>query len=290
MFSYSSLTAIRVEYVKQAVGKLHNYSPHTSGSVCDVNKSDPNYILGEKVQSEASYWLLYFEVVSAVLTLFSGMLLGSYSERGGGRKTVLLVSVVGLALHVFCVLLVLILSLPIGYLFIAEIIRGVTGNTFTVMAMSFAFIADISSEKNRTIRMIILEAMLFVGGGVAQGATGGWIQSAGFIPPMWLIYGAFIASLFYVLVWLEETVRKQEISEWSISETCLDIVQLFSKASRETSIQLVIYNVCLFALFLIIGSNMSLTTLYMLDAPFCFTPVYVGYYLAIMFSANAVGK
>ncbi|XP_077980480.1 proton-coupled folate transporter-like [Glandiceps talaboti] len=289
MFAYSSLSVIRVEYVKQVVGQMYGYSPNTSQSTCEVNKSDPNYILGQKVQSEASYWMLYYEIIPSFLGFFTATFLGSYSERGGGRKIALLIPTVGFVLYMLCILIVLYLNLPLPYLFIGEVIRGLTGNPFTAMAISYAVIADVTPKEHRTFRMIIIETSLFVGGGVSQFSTGYWINSAGFIPPLWMLYSVTIFMTFYIVFWVEETAPLKNDVKWNFQQQYVDIFRLFSESSRRVCFELVVLSMCMLLLFLILGSSSSITTLYMLGPPLCFSSISVGYYQAVFFATNAVG-
>ncbi|XP_070557507.1 proton-coupled folate transporter-like isoform X2 [Ptychodera flava] len=297
-FSFSILFPLRLQYIKQSVGVMHGISGVDSGHSGDtnnscetVNRSDPNYILFEQLQAEASTWILYFEVLSAVLTLISASFLGSYSERGGGRKICVLIPVTGLTLYLFCILINIYLELPLSFLFIAEFIRGITGQGFTATAMSYAYIADITTEEQRAFRLILLEVCGFIGGSLAQITTGYWIRSHGYLPPTWLAYSLMILTVLYIIFWVEETVPvdKSVISKWKMRQQFVDIVSLFTGSSQGTRFQLSVFSICLFVFFLIIGSAPGIIILSLLGPPLCFTSVYIGYYQAIYDAMNAIG-
>ncbi|XP_077980491.1 proton-coupled folate transporter-like [Glandiceps talaboti] len=294
MFVNASLRAIQVQYVQRTVGTLHNYTTtdydenQTSGT-CEVNKSDPHYILGQKVESESSYWILYYEITASVLTLFSATFLGSYSERGGGRKVTLLLPIVGYTLYVFCYLIVLYVKLPLQYLFIAEVVRGVTGNRYAAYAVCYSIIADITVDKQLTFKMIVLEVSLYLGGGAAELGTGYLINYYGFIPPTWIAYGVMILLVFYIIIWVQETAPIQQNSVPSVRQQFSDIFLLFSESSKDTRLQVVFVSLCLFVLYSTYGSATSIIMLYLLGPPFCASPVFIGYYNALFYAMNAIG-
>ncbi|XP_006811204.1 proton-coupled folate transporter-like [Saccoglossus kowalevskii] len=288
MFALSTTMTVRVQYIQNMVGNSYNYTRRNT-SDCAVNTSDPNYKLGQIVNSEVSYWLLYFQALSAALTLFSGTLLGSYSERGGGRKVPLLIPLVGFTFYVFSSLVVMYFGLPLQYFFISEVIRGITGNVYTIFAMSCAYVSDISSKGSRTFRLIVLETFLFLGGTISQISTGYWIELQGFIPPTWLAYGLMIFSVFFVILWVDETMTIPKQTTWNIQKQFVDVARLFTKSTMNTSIELTLILLGMFVIFVVIGSSVSITMLYILNPPFCFTSVLVGYYQAILCLSNAIG-
>ncbi|XP_006811205.1 proton-coupled folate transporter-like [Saccoglossus kowalevskii] len=283
------MTAIRVDYVKKVVAASYDYTSNNDDNCTAKNLTDPHYILGLTVTSEASQWLLYFGVVSMALSLFSGTFLGSYSERGGGRKLPLLVPIVGYTFYMFLNLVFMYLELSLAYFFIAEIVLGLTGNMYTALAISFAYIADVTPPKRRTYRLVILESCVFIGASISQLSTGYWIQSSGLIPPVWMGYSLMIFSVFYIIIWVQDTSSTQSDTSWSLKKQCLDVMHLFTRSSKDACLQLSVLSVVVFMSFLVIGSAMSISMLYLLSTPFCFNSIYIGYYQSILFVSNAIG-
>ncbi|XP_006811206.1 proton-coupled folate transporter-like [Saccoglossus kowalevskii] len=287
MFAHSTLTAIRVQFVKKTVAASYDFTSDNNDN-CTVNTTDPHYILGLTVTSEASQWLLYFQIISTALSLFSGTFLGSYSERGGGRKLPLLIPTAGYTFYMFLNFVFMYLKLPLQYFFITEIVAGLTGNTYTALAISFAYMADITSRANRTYRLVILEACIFIGGSISQLSTGYWIQSSGLMPPVWLGYALLVCCVLYIVIWVKDTSPTQSETSWSVKTQCLDVIHLFTRSSRYTCFQLSVLSVVAFLMFVEASIN-SIIMLYLLSTPFCFTSINIGYFQAVSYIFRAIG-
>ncbi|XP_070558344.1 proton-coupled folate transporter-like isoform X2 [Ptychodera flava] len=291
-FAYiTAFISVRVNYLEQAVGESLNYTTQPTyenqSFACVVNKSDPEYILGHQVQAISSYWSLGFDVTSSVLMVFSSLFLGSRSERGWGRKLTLLIPVVGIMLSIAITLVVIMFRLPIPYFFISEVLRGLSGSLFTVFAISFAYISDVATKEQLSMRLILAEATLYVAGCVSQIGVGRWIKVAGFLPPLWLSLGVTACTVLYIAFWLEET-RPRQNHKFSLCDQFNDVIQMFSNKPRGYSSRLTVISVAFFFASLTLTSYV-LTILYVIAPPYCFDSVLIGYYQAFMFLAIGIG-
>lgn len=72
--------------------------------------------------------------------------------------------------------------------------------------------ADVSTLKQRTWRIGVLESMIFLGGGIAQWDGGYWLQkqNCAFEQPMWLYVGANCLIVAYILLLLPESKSRAE--------------------------------------------------------------------------------
>lgn len=121
-------------------------------------------------------WNLYIGVVGFSLGLLMVPLLGSWSDVAG-RRPVLLLSNVGLALQAVVYLFVMYLKLPMGYFLVGRVLCGLLGDYNVFLAACFSYVADISNRKSRTFRVAILEACLGISG-MLSGIIGGEWKSA----------------------------------------------------------------------------------------------------------------
>jgi DHA1 family tetracycline resistance protein-like MFS transporter len=139
-----------------------------------------------------AYWYGLLSMVYGVMQFFFAPLLGTLSDRFG-RRPVLLLSIFGLGLD----FLLMAFSSSLWMLVIARIIGGITGASFTVAA---AYIADVTTEENRSKGLGAIGAafgMGFICGPVLGGVLGGidvrypFYVAAGLSLLNWL-YGYFV--------------------------------------------------------------------------------------------------
>ena len=87
--------------------------------------------------------------------LFSSTLLGAWSDCVGRRPLLVLASL-GLLLQTVLSIFVVQLHLHIGYLVLGRILCALLGDFSGLLAAGFASVADVSSSRTRTIRMVSL--------------------------------------------------------------------------------------------------------------------------------------
>lgn len=123
-------------------------------------------------------WNLYISIVGFSLGLLMVPLLGSWSDVAG-RRPVLLLANMGLALQAVIYLLVMYLRLPMGYFLVARVVCGLSGDINAVLAACFSYVADVSDRSSRTFRVAILEACLGISGMLAGIIGGEWKSARG---------------------------------------------------------------------------------------------------------------
>lgn len=128
------------------------------------------------METATAQWNLYISVVGFSLGLLMVPLLGSWSDVAG-RRPVLLLSNVGLALQAVVYLLVMYLKLPMGYFLVGRVFCGLSGDYNVLLAACFSYVADVSDRKSCTFRIAILEACLGIAG-MLSGIIGGEWKSA----------------------------------------------------------------------------------------------------------------
>lgn len=105
-------------------------------------------------------------------------LLGSWSDLAG-RRTVLILPNLGLALQAAVYLVVMYLKLPVAYFLVGRLLSGLSGDFNAILAGCFAYVADISDRKSRTFRVAVLEACLGLAGILASIIGGQWRRAQG---------------------------------------------------------------------------------------------------------------
>ncbi|KAJ8737252.1 hypothetical protein PYW07_000523 [Mythimna separata] len=140
-------------YVFQACTVNHGYSPevcHNISSYDDINK---------EVQLTVSTFHQWNGVASHVVPLMLAFFLGSYSDKRG-RKIILLAGLLGKLFFSAMITINTAKAWPVEYvIYTAAFPSALTGADLAIFAGCFAYIADVSSLKNRTLRVGILDVV-----------------------------------------------------------------------------------------------------------------------------------
>jgi DHA1 family tetracycline resistance protein-like MFS transporter len=154
--------------------------------------------------SFVSTYFGYFISVYALMQFLASPLLGSLSDRYG-RRPVLLVSLLGAGLDY----ILMAFAPSMFFLFIGRIISGLTGASMTVAS---SYIADISTDHNRTANFGLIGASFGVGfiiGPVLGGFAGSFSPHYPFLLASLLSLGNFFFGLFILPESLPENKRRK---------------------------------------------------------------------------------
>ena len=155
-------------------------------------KSDQNLI-----QEQTAQWGIYMDIAKTLPAVLSTMFYGAWSDRIG-RKTVMILPIVGDFIGAICnILNSYYFNASISYLLIGAITSSAFGNFAAMLLATFSYIADISSKDSRTVRVTILESMIYLGS-VVSNISGGWLlQKAGFVP----VFGLNCTIYFLLMIY-----------------------------------------------------------------------------------------
>lgn len=134
--------------------------------------------LFQEVETLTAHWNLYISLGGFSVGLLVVPLLGSWSDLVG-RRQVLILPNLGLALQTIVYLVVMYLKLPVVYFLVGRLLSGLSGDFNAVLAGCFAYVADISDRRSRTFRVAILEACLGLSGMLASIIGGQWRRAQG---------------------------------------------------------------------------------------------------------------
>ncbi len=150
--------------------------------------------------NEVSRYFGYFIATYAVMQFFASPILGNLSDRFG-RRPILLGSLLGASLdYVFMAF-----APSLGFLFFGRFISGLTGASMTV---ANSFIADISTDKNRSAHFGMVGAAFGIGfilGPLLGGALGHFSSIAPFLAAAVLNFLNFLFGVFL----LPESLKKE---------------------------------------------------------------------------------
>ncbi|KAL4717813.1 hypothetical protein ACJJTC_000962 [Scirpophaga incertulas] len=140
-------------YVFRACTVDHKYSEE----ICyNINQHEH---INNEVQVTVSVFHQWNGIAGHIVPLMLAFFLGSYSDKRG-RKFILLSGLVGKLYFSAMITLNSLKAWPLNYvIYTATFPSALTGADLTIFAACFAYIADVSSLKNRTLRVGILDVV-----------------------------------------------------------------------------------------------------------------------------------
>ena len=161
------------------------------------------------VHQKTSKWILYQSVAWTLPSIFASLILGSWSDKVGRKVILILPSVGSVLLYVNYVLNVAFFSLHVNYLLIGVCVSGFFGGFATILLGVFSYISDITDKSQRTIRVAVLESMIFMGGTAGSLIGGILLDHDGFIPAFGLCLGLTVLTILYISFVLPESYFPQ---------------------------------------------------------------------------------
>lgn len=130
------------------------------------------------METRTAHWNLYLSLAGFSVNLLVVPLLGSWSDLAG-RRPVLILPNLGLALQAVVYLVVMYLKLPVAYFLLGRLLGGLSGDFNAILAGCFAYVADTSDGTSRTFRVAVLEACIGLSGMMASIIGGHWRRAQG---------------------------------------------------------------------------------------------------------------
>nr|XP_006138983.1 solute carrier family 46 member 3 [Pelodiscus sinensis] len=257
---------------------------NTTTTYCELNKSNPAYIKQKEVQEKTSLFLMEMDLTSTVPSILVAIILVADGDRHGRKKSLVLPSVGGLISNILLSALSY-FSLSHSIFFAISFFGSLFGSLATFIGGGFAFIADLcKEEKQKTIRIAAVDLIFGLSSGLAGLTSGYFIRGLGFPWTFGVASLLHLINIFYIIFWLEETVRVSEFQQNTsvsciegLKETFSGVYMLFkaSTCKKRTLIIVLLFTFMMYFFTWIGGS--SLFTLYELDEPLCWNEIYIGY-------------
>ncbi|XP_029469524.1 proton-coupled folate transporter isoform X2 [Rhinatrema bivittatum] len=253
---------------------LSNFAGYRAGSRCPV--FDASCKCWE-LETMTAHWNLYINLGGFLAGLFAVMLLGPWSDSVG-RRPVLILPALGLALQAAIYLVVMYQKLHVGYFLLGRILSGLCGDFNMILAACFASIADTSDRRSRTFRVAILEACLGIAGMLASIIGGHWCKAQGYINPFWLVFAGNLVTALYAIFCVRESVREKKCAKLFSSRHYLTVYRLFTVPGEDRHrAQLCLYSLALLLVVTVHFGAKDLFVLYELSSPLCWGSDLIGY-------------
>ncbi|KAG5889734.1 hypothetical protein JTB14_010208 [Gonioctena quinquepunctata] len=190
--------------------------------ICDAltarNASHPEYKVSEQaVQTLSANIAIWRNIIQGIVPSLLLLFLGSWSDRHGKRKPLILNPILGEIITCFCFLVAtyFFYQLPMEFNVLAEAIPSITGSWFAMFVGTFSYISGVSSPGSRTARIgnvhLVLNVSICLGIALA-GVLYDMIGLYGVYSLSLIMYscGYFYGSLYVKDVWEYELERKLE--------------------------------------------------------------------------------
>ncbi|XP_033117992.1 proton-coupled folate transporter-like [Anneissia japonica] len=300
MLAMGILLTLRTQYTKHRVSESYNETSSVGllkeNGTCLLNESDHDCEIESQIQSDTSLLVMYMSVAECLPPLFVSMIVGSWSEVYG-RKFAMLIPSVTFVVVCGLYLAVVYMELSVYFLIGVNLIQGLGGDVILFNAACFAYMADITQNKPRIFRMIILETTIYAASGLAQVFLGYLLKFRGYKASLWLAFSLSLASVIWIITpgLFKESIQTHHVKGTvthgssgekefpkTLGNQLKQIPKVFGKRYNEPRRQyrLMIVLTIYFIFVLMWASFITLVTIYGLGKPFCWSPVIVGYYSA----------
>ncbi|KAJ8266737.1 hypothetical protein GJAV_G00134130 [Gymnothorax javanicus] len=275
MFSLALQMPLYTQYLWDRISEDVGYN-RTKSDLCR-NSSVPPSPLEKEVETLTAHWSLYINLGGFAVGLLVVTLLGSWSDRVG-RRRVLIMASLGLALQASVYLVVMYLRLPVAWFVLGRLVSGFSGDFNAILAGCFAHVGDTSDRCSRTFRVAVLEACLGVAGMLASIIGGQWRRAQGKNDPFWLVLACNLAAALYTWLFVPNTVIPVPGTRLFSREHHHAVLQLYGpRANGGRGLLLWLYVLCFFVVVTVHFGSRDLFVLYELSTPLCWGPELVGY-------------
>lgn len=205
----------------------------------------------EQVQQLATRVVGARSLMQSALPALLILFVGSWSDRRGRRKPCMLVPIMGeiinAAGHLVCTYFYL--ELPVeADLFCEAVFPSVTGGWYILFMAAYTYIADITSEEDRTFRIGFVNMCAFSGVPIGVALSGVLFELIGFYGVFSLSLLMNAASFVAVIFLVKETPKKENVPEGFIGfmrdffdvRCILDTVGVAFRRGRERCVRVLL--------------------------------------------------
>ncbi|XP_052106203.1 proton-coupled folate transporter-like [Mytilus californianus] len=249
-----------------------NHSKIVSQS-CTVNGTSD-----DDIQAIASDWVWYITLAEYGIAIPFIIFVGPMVDRIG-RKKILLWNLTVMAISFAMKAVAIYFDLNLYYFLFGFAVEGLSGTYNTFHIASVSLLADGTSKgKERTIVLAIYDASLGFGIFFSYISTGYLIDFAGYMYPFAISGGIIFFLVILVVFTLNETWKKNEETQMSISPG-----EIFSWCTRSENITrsvnyVLMYLLIFFINMMSLSASSSIRMIYTLSSPFCWSSEYIGWF------------
>ncbi|XP_064474473.1 proton-coupled folate transporter-like [Ornithodoros turicata] len=235
--------------------------------------SAPDQVLSE-IKSSASVWLMYYNGTLCLLCLICGFWVGSWNDRFGRKRPMLLPPVAAIFSTINFILVSHFLESHVGFVLISSVIIGISTGTLGIFSSCFGYIADVTGLASRSRRIAILEAMVFTGGACGMYIAGVMLKKTSYEAVFGLELGLHVLTVFYILLFVTDRNRadlalpdNEPRSVFSLSHVADMVKTVFQSRENGHRTHVILLFASTFVMYFGLSAQIYLTYTYLTDEP-----------------------
>jgi len=271
-------------YQRYARDKLHvaNHTIHTHFCINDSYLNDTvSGTADDEVQAQATHLTFLTTLCGMLVSIVVTIIMGPLTDQFG-RKFAIVSANIGALISSLLTMLIIYLNLNLYYFIIANVVSSLFGGFGVVLMGSFSYIADISSHRVRSLRIGILELMIYVGSALTSVLMGIWLAQVDcqFTSLTWAPFLCYLINIPYALFMFPESLPKDQRLAKAGNRGCKAIWKGFMLYLRPKLVTLKLW-ICLSVLLVVIVNMTGSTvidTYFYIRAPLEWNQKQIGYY------------
>ena len=172
-------------------------------TVCDELTNDTNSDAEDATQKMTSQWRFYETVCHIIPALVLTFVFGSWSDKVSRRIPLFLPMIGSLISSINYLLNVIFPGGPLWVLLIGQLVLGFFGGTMTGLMGAFSYLVDVCPKEQRTFRIGIVEAMLYLGAGASHFVSGIILDHTSYV----FVYSTCIVMYALIIVYIAVRLR-----------------------------------------------------------------------------------
>lgn len=227
------------------------------------------------IKAEASVWIAFYYGTMSVLTLICGMWVGSWNDRFGRKRPMLVPLVGGMASVLNFIFLSHYLDGSVSLIMISAVLVGISTGSLGIISSCFGYLTDVTPFQSRSRRISILEAMIFTGGALGMYLVGGLLKTTTYEVIFLVELFIYAVTIFYVLIAIRDKVpgetsvdsgmeRPGVFSFRHVADMAMTVFRLRDRGNRRHIILLLS---AAFAMFYGLAAQTYLTYTFLTDEP-----------------------
>ncbi|ODM92375.1 Proton-coupled folate transporter [Orchesella cincta] len=158
----------------------------------------------EIVQRLSSHWILMSTISLVIPSILIAMYLGSWSDRFGRKWPVVFPPLGGVCACLVYIVISVRDDVPVDWICLASLLSGLSGGFVSCIMSCMTYVASVTSEANRTVRISRLEAMTFFGGTVGPFISGSMLEITGHAYAFFYMMLCYALAFFYALLFVKD--------------------------------------------------------------------------------------
>ena len=173
----------------------------------------------DAVEDRATHLTFLVSLTGLLMSIASTIFIGPLTDRFGRRFAIISANVGGIIGSLFLIIVVY-EELDLHYFIAGNLVSSFFGGFGVMFAGSFSYIADISSHKTRSLRIGILELMIYISSALTSVLVGVWLSEVdcSFTSLTWAPFISYIISLLYSLFLLPDSLSKAQRQQQAVAE------------------------------------------------------------------------